>query len=63
MRLRGRQITSPRVDAVALLLAAWCLMDVAAVAYVKNAAVGIAIGLAAIASCVVAVWCWRRPSA
>lgn len=59
MRLLGRKITSSRVDAVIMLLVAWTLMDLAAVAYVTNTIMGVAIGIAAVASVVIAIRSWR----
>jgi hypothetical protein len=60
MQLLKRQITSPRVDAVFMLLIAWALMDVGGVAYARNAAFGVAFGLAAVASLLFAWRSWRR---
>jgi len=63
MRLLRRQITSPRVDAVLMLLVAWALMEVGGVAYARNTAFGVALGLAAIASLLIAWRSWRRKPA
>src|SRR5688572_24750419 len=60
MRLLRRQITSPRVDAVVMLLVAWALMDMGGVAYATNTTFGVALGLAAIASLLIAWRAWRR---
>ncbi|HEX2473608.1 MAG TPA: hypothetical protein VHK01_02615 [Lacipirellulaceae bacterium] len=63
MRLLRRQITSPRLDAVVMLLVAWALIDLGGVAYATNTAFAAALALAAIASLLIAWRSWRhRPT-
>jgi hypothetical protein len=61
MQVLRRQSTSPRLDAVIMLLVAWALMDMGGVASAtNNTAFGVALGLAAIASLLMAWRSWRR---
>lgn len=67
MSILGRQITSPRTDAVLLFLVGWSLVDASAVPVVEtcassgaNLAMRIAVGLVGVAS-IIAAWIkWKR---
>lgn len=67
MSILGRQITSPRTDAVLLFLVGWSLVAASAVPVVEtcassgaNLAMRIAVGLVGVAS-IIAAWIkWKR---
>ena len=59
MRIAGKRITSPRVDALLMVLVGWTIMDAGGVILNTNEILGWAMWVASIACFVIAWLCWR----
>jgi len=60
MQLLKKQITTPGVDAVIMVLVGWSLMDTGGVAVAVHPVLGKAFWLAGVSCFLIAWWSWRR---